>query len=60
MLAYDLALVDYEELQEAGPGGTGISAPSSSTPTATPAAAAAPAVATGTVRPSTLIGIPGF
>jgi len=60
VLAYDLALVDYEELQEAGPGGTGISAPSSSAPTATPAAAAVPAVATGTVRPSTLIGIPGF
>jgi len=60
VLAYDLALVDYEELQEAGPGGTGISAPSSSSsaPTATPAAAAA--VAAGTVRPSTLIGIPGF
>ena len=60
ILAYDLALVDYEELQEAGPGGTGISAPSSSTLTATPAAAAVPAVATGTARPSTLIGIPGF
>ena len=60
VLAYDLALVDYEELQEAGPGGTGISAPSSSAPTATPATAAVPAVATGTVRPSTLIGIPGF
>ncbi len=60
VLAYDLALVDFEELQEAGPGGTGISAPSSSAPQATPAAAAVPAVATGTVRPSTLIGIPGF
>ena len=60
VLAYDLALVDYEELQEAGPGGTGITAPSSSTPVATPAVSAAPAVATGTVRPSTLVGIPGF
>ena len=60
VLAYDLALVDYEELQEAGPGGTGVTAPSSSTPTATPAVGAAPAVAAGTVRPSTLIGIPGF
>ena len=29
VLAYDLALVDYEELQEAGPGGTGVTAPSS-------------------------------
>ena len=60
VLAYDLALVDFEALQEAGPGGTGVNAPSSSTQTATPAAAAVPAVAAGTVRPSTLIGIPGF
>ena len=60
VLAYDLSLVDFEALQEAGPGGTGVTAPSSSTPVATPAVSAAPAVATGTVRPSTLVGIPGF
>jgi outer membrane protein TolC len=64
VLAYDLALVDFEELQEAGPSGpAGASNPAdtpaqqpATTVTALPAAAAAAAGA----RPATVVGVPGF
>ncbi len=54
VLAYDLALVDFEALQEAGPAGIigALSAPAESAP------AAAPAPATG--RAAGTSGIPGF
>jgi outer membrane protein len=63
VLAYDLALVDFEALQEAGPasqaGGGGSSTPAQATaaPAVTPAAAAA---ASTTARPVSITGIPGF
>jgi outer membrane protein len=64
VLAYDLALVDFEELQEAGPSGpAGASGAAdtqaqqpATTVTALPAAAAAAAGA----RPATVVGVPGF
>jgi outer membrane protein TolC len=64
VLAYDLALVDFEELQEAGPSGpAGASSAAdtqaqqpATTVTALPAAAAAAAGA----RPATVVGVPGF
>jgi HAE1 family hydrophobic/amphiphilic exporter-1 len=64
VLAYNLSLVDFEALQEAGPVGqsvsvtatsTGTTTISSGTPTATPALAAG-AAATATTSP---IGLPG-
>jgi outer membrane protein TolC len=61
VLAYDLALVDFEALQEAGPAGQagagGSAAPQSQTvaPVTVPPAAATPAI-----RPTTGLGIPGF
>jgi outer membrane protein TolC len=64
VLAYDLALVDFEELQEAGPSGPAGASNAADTPaqqpattvTALPAAAAAAAGA----RPATVVGVPGF
>jgi outer membrane protein TolC len=64
VLAYDLALVDFEELQEAGPSGPAGASSAADTPaqqpattvTALPAAAAAAAGA----RPATVVGVPGF
>jgi outer membrane protein TolC len=64
VLAYDLALVDFEELQEAGPSGpAGASSAGdtqaqqpATTVTALPGAAAAAAGA----RPATVVGVPGF
>jgi outer membrane protein len=62
VLAYDLALVDFEALQEASPANQltngGSSAPAqAAAPAVTPAAAAA---ATTTARPASVSGIPGF
>ena len=64
VLAYDLALVDFEALQEAGPSGPAGASSAADTPaqqpattvTALPAAAAAAAGA----RPATVVGVPGF
>jgi outer membrane protein TolC len=61
VLAYDLALVDFEALQEAGPANQsttgGSSAPAqAAAPAVTPAAAAAATAA----RPASVTGIPGF
>ena len=47
MLAYDLALVDFEALQEAGPAGTSQAVGTATAATAA-RAASAPAVAAGT------------
>jgi hypothetical protein len=60
ILAYDLALVDFEALQEAGPAGQqsgGSSAPAQQQTAPTTASTPAAAAAT-TVRPAT--GFPGF
>jgi HAE1 family hydrophobic/amphiphilic exporter-1 len=62
VLAYDLALVDFEELQEAGPSGQAAVADASApAQTAAPVAAlpSAAAAAAG-VRPATVVGVPGF
>lgn len=63
VLAYDLALVDFEELQEAGPSGQAdaVSAANAPTQPATTVTAlpAASTAATG-VRPVTVVGVPGF
>jgi outer membrane protein TolC len=63
VLAYDLALVDFEELQEAGPNGVqGAAAAANSTvQTAAPVTAlpSATAAAAG-ARPATVVGVPGF
>jgi outer membrane protein TolC len=58
VLAYDLALVDFEALQQAGPAGqTAPSAPAQTQGSApVPAVTAAPA----TTRPATVTGVPGF
>jgi outer membrane protein TolC len=59
VLAYDLAQVDFEALQEAGPvgqAGAASGAPAQAAPPAAPPAAAVPAQAT---RPA-IAGIPGF
>jgi outer membrane protein len=59
VLAYDLALVDFEALQEAGPAGV-VGAITSATEAPAPAAAAAqPAGAAAAPRPNPT-GIPGF
>jgi HAE1 family hydrophobic/amphiphilic exporter-1 len=58
ILAYDLSLVDFEALQEAGPAGQqGSSAPAQQQAPAAPAAtsSAAPAAATTAVRPATSV-----
>jgi outer membrane protein len=57
VLAYDLALVDFEALQEAGPAGlaSASGAPAQSAPAAAPAAAAAP-VAAGPAGTSGILG----
>jgi outer membrane protein TolC len=60
VLSYDLSLVDYEALQQAGPAGqsTGTSTASSAA-AAQGAAPAAPAPAAATVRSTTVSGLPG-
>ena len=50
VLAYDLALVDFEALQQAGPAGQSAPASSSASPQVTPAVAAAPPVSIGGAR----------
>ena len=58
ILAYDLALVDFEALQEAGPAGQSA-APAA--PSQTPAPAAQPAAATATTaRPANATNVLGF
>jgi outer membrane protein TolC len=65
VLAYDLALVDFEALQEAGPAGvagaitSAINAPDSQTAAPVTALPSAGAAAAG-ARPVTVVGIPGF
>ena len=60
VLAYDLALVDFEELQEAGPAGqAAISAPAAQTAAPVTALPSAAAAAAG-VLPATVVGVPGF
>jgi outer membrane protein len=64
VLAYDLALVDFEELQEAGPAGPAGASSAADTPAQQPATTvtalpAASAAAAG-VRPATVVGVPGF
>jgi outer membrane protein TolC len=59
VLEYDLALVDFEALQEAGPAGQAAPAnqpQQQQTPAAVPPAATTPAAA----RPTGVTGIPGF
>jgi len=58
ILAYDLALVDFEALQQAGPAGQ----TTTGTPTAqqTPGAAVAPVTAAPAAARPTIPGIPGF
>jgi outer membrane protein len=56
VLAYDLALVDYEALQEAGPAGQ----PTSGASTTQQAPIATPVAAPAAVRPAGATGIPGF
>ena len=58
MLAYDLALVDFEALQEAGPAGqtAAPAGPAQQTPSAAPAAAAPAAAA----RPASATSAFGF
>jgi outer membrane protein len=61
VLAYDLALVDFEALQEAGPAGQPSAGSGSTAPDQTPGAApATPGAAAQTARPATTTGIPGF
>src|SRR5215471_8333281 len=58
ILAYDLALVDFEALQQAGPAGQTTTSPPAAQQT--PAATLAPVTATPTARPASVTGIPGF
>src|ERR1700687_446695 len=61
VLAYDLALVDFEALQEAGPAGQASTGSGSTAPAQTAAPApATPTTAAQTARPATTSGIPGF
>jgi outer membrane protein len=64
VLAYDLALVDFEELQEAGPSGPAGASSAADTPAQQPAttvtALPAAAAAAAGVRPATVVGVPGF
>jgi len=58
VLGYDLALVDFEALQEAGPGGGGLTAGSSTgQPPAAVAAAAATAPVAAAPRATAIPGI---
>jgi HAE1 family hydrophobic/amphiphilic exporter-1 len=57
ILAYDLALVDFEALQEAGPAGQSTSG----NPSQQPAPVVVPPItAPATARPTGVVGIPGF
>jgi HAE1 family hydrophobic/amphiphilic exporter-1 len=58
VLAYDLALVDYEALQQAGPAGQ--STASAPPPQQAPAAVLPVPPAPGAARPAGITGIPGF
>jgi HAE1 family hydrophobic/amphiphilic exporter-1 len=58
VLAYDLALVDYEALQQAGPAGQ--STASAPPPQQAPAVVLPVPAAPGAVRPAAITGIPGF
>ena len=62
VLAYDLALVDFEEAQEAGPATqAGMAASNAAQGAAVAAAApAAAAAGVGNTRPAAIAGIPGF
>ena len=58
ILAYDLALVDFEALQEAGPAGQ--AAPQAAPAQQSPSSTTSPAAAAATARPATSTGILGF
>jgi outer membrane protein len=63
VLAYDLALVDFEELQEAGPSGQAAAASAATTstqPATTVTALPTAAAAASGVQPATVVGVPGF
>jgi outer membrane protein TolC len=60
VLSYDLSLVDYEALQQAGPAGQSTGTPTASSAAAAQGAApAAPAPAAATGRSTTVSGLPG-
>jgi outer membrane protein TolC len=58
VLAYDLALVDFEALQQAGPAGQ--STPAAQAPQQAPAVVPPVTPAAGAARPTTITGLPGF
>ena len=58
ILAYDLALVDFEALQQAGPAGQ--STPSAQPSPQAPAVVAPVTAAPNAARPTTITGLPGF
>ncbi len=58
ILQYDLALVDFEALQEAGPSGQASAAPTPSQQA--PITTATPTPAATTTQPTGLLGIPAF
>jgi outer membrane protein TolC len=58
VLAYDLALVDFEALQQAGPAGQ--STPNAQPSPQAPAVVAPVAAAPNAARPTTITGLPGF
>ena len=61
VLAYDLALVDFEALQEAGPAGVvGAITSAAQTPQPSVSAAQTAAAAAATAPRSTITGLPGF
>jgi hypothetical protein len=59
VLAYDLALVDFEALQEAGPAGQAATGGGSGAPAQTAPPVGPPAATAAAPRPS-VTGIPGF
>ncbi len=60
VLAYDLALVDFEALQEAGPSGTATSSAPAAASVTVPAAAAAAAPNAATARTTSVTGVPAL
>jgi outer membrane protein TolC len=58
VLAYDLALVDFEALQQAGPAGQ--STPNAQPSQQAPAVVAPVTAAPNAARPTTITGLPGF
>jgi hypothetical protein len=58
VLAYDLALVDFEALQQAGPAGQ--STPNAQPSSQAPAVVAPVTAAPNAARPTTITGLPGF